>query len=56
MPKDCFWTVFNRRQGVLKSFKVGKSSAQAKGRAQSWQRQHRPRGTRVLLMCIPPRD
>lgn len=56
MPQDCYWTVFNRREGALKSFKTGRSSARAKIRANAWQRRHRPHGTRVILICIPPRD
>lgn len=51
MPKrgDCFWTVFNRREGVL-------HSSRSKTAARRWQRKHRPKGTRLLPMCIPERD
>jgi hypothetical protein len=47
--KDCFWTVFNRREGVLKSSKSKKT-------ARAWQRKHRPRGTRLVYLCIPSKD
>jgi hypothetical protein len=47
--KDCWWTVYNRREGVIKSKK-------SKVAAAKWQKKHRPRGTRLVPMCIPPRD
>lgn len=49
MKKDCYWTVFNRRQGVL-------ASRRSKAAAKRWQKKHRPVGTRLVLMCVPPRD
>jgi hypothetical protein len=56
MLKDCFYLVFNRREGAIKSFRIGKSPTKAKARAEAWQRTHRPRGTRVISVCIPPKD
>ena len=56
VPKDCFYLVFNRREGAIKSFRIGKSPARAKARAEAWRDAHRPRGTRVIPVCIPPRD
>lgn len=47
--KDCWWTVYNRREGVLKCSK-------SKAAAARWQKKHRPKGTRLLFMCVPPRD
>lgn len=53
--KDCFWTIFNKREGVIKSFSAGKSSDKAKKQAKAWQKKNRPRGTRVAYLCIPSR-
>ncbi len=49
--KDCFWVVYNRREGAIKSFK-----AKEEQKARKWKRRHRPRGTRLIFMCIPGRD
>lgn len=54
--KDCYWTVFNRREGAIKSFRIGRSSTAAKGRAEAWQKNNRPRGTRLIYVCIPAKD
>jgi len=53
--KDCYWSVFNRREGVIKSFEIKTSSAKTKARADAWRKKHRPRGTRLVTFCIPPR-
>ncbi len=49
--KDCFWVVYNRREGEIKSFK-----AREEKKARDWKRRHRPRGTRLIFMCVPERD
>ena len=49
--KDCFWVVYNKREGAIKSFKPKEEA-----KARTWQRRHRPRGTRLIFMCIPGRD
>ncbi len=48
--KNCFWIVFNRREGVIKSF-----NSQSQIRAAKWRKKNRPYGTRLALICIPPR-
>lgn len=45
----CYWTVFKRSEGVIKCFK-------SKTSAQRWKEKHRPRGTRVLYVCIPTKE
>jgi len=44
--KDCFWLVFNRREGALMSAKSKKTAAR-------WQKKHRPKGSRLVFVCIP---
>lgn len=46
--KDCFWLVYNRREGAIKSFKLESTAAK-------WRKKHRPRGTRLVYVCIPGR-
>jgi len=46
--KDCFWLVYNRREGAIKSFKRESS-------ARTWRKKHRPTGTRIVRVCIPSR-
>lgn len=53
--KDCYWSVFNKREGVIKSFEIKTSSAKTKARAEAWRKKNRPRGTRLVTFCIPPR-
>lgn len=49
MGKDWWWIVYNRREGIIKSSK-------SKVWLERWRKRHRPRGTRLVFMCIPPRE
>lgn len=53
---NCCWTVFNKQEGVIKAFSAGKAPDKAKKRAKAWQKKNRPRGTRIVYVCIAPRD
>lgn len=50
MPtKNCFWVVFNRSEGAI-------HSAKSKEAAARWRKTNRPKGTRLIYVCIPERN